>query len=77
MRLSRCGLVIFVLLVSVVRGGVEPPPATYQIAVLPLHHRTICGSSGRRYAVSATDPSVCLLFPPPRPPANKKGPMSL
>ena len=25
---------------SVVRGGIEPPPATYQIAMLPLQHRT-------------------------------------
>jgi hypothetical protein len=29
------------LLCSVVRGGVEPPPATYQIAMLPLQHRTV------------------------------------
>jgi hypothetical protein len=32
-RVVRC---MFVLLLKVVRGGVEPPPATYQIAVLPL-----------------------------------------
>ena len=25
---------------SVVRSGLEPPPTTYQIAMLPLHHRT-------------------------------------
>lgn len=28
------------LVYQIVRGGVEPPPTTYQIAVLPLHHRT-------------------------------------
>jgi len=41
MRLSCVPSCIVVLLTQVVRGGVEPPPATYQIAMLPLHHRTV------------------------------------
>ena len=40
-------------LCSVVRGGVEPPPATYQIAMLPLQHRTV-GKAGVESAVSCS-----------------------
>jgi hypothetical protein len=36
-RVVRC----IIFLSSVVRGGVEPPPTTYQIAMLPLHHWTV------------------------------------
>ena len=32
----------------VVRDGVAPPPATYQIAVLLLHHRTVFLDAGQR-----------------------------
>jgi hypothetical protein len=38
---------------QVVRGGVEPPPATYQIAMLPLHHRTV-GKVGVEPTVSCS-----------------------
>src|SRR5882672_1056359 len=38
---------------KVVRGGVEPPPATYQIAMLPLQHRTV-GKAGVEPAVSCS-----------------------
>ena len=31
---------------KVVRGGVEPPPTTYQIVMLPLQHRTAVGKVG-------------------------------
>ena len=32
---------VLLLFSSLVRSGVEPPPATYQIAMLPLQHRTV------------------------------------
>ena len=52
MRLSRDALVMcFLLSKVVVRGGVEPPPATYQIAMLPLQHRTV-GKAGVEPAIS-------------------------
>jgi hypothetical protein len=49
MRLSRVVCVIgsSPLSAQVVRGGVEPPPATYQIAMLPLHYRTTNQSLSR------------------------------
>jgi hypothetical protein len=53
MRLSRSVRVMWFLLRSVVRGGVEPPPATYQIAMLPLQHRTV-GKAGVEPAVSCS-----------------------
>jgi hypothetical protein len=63
MRLSRVAGCIVVFLSQVVRGGVEPGtadgmdavggPATYQIAMLPLHHRTV-GKVGVEPTVSCS-----------------------
>jgi hypothetical protein len=64
MRLSRETMVIDLLLsAKVVRGGVERAPtiapsdcwspATYQIAMLPLQHRTV-GKAGVESAVSCS-----------------------
>ncbi len=38
---------------KIVRDGVEPPPATYQIAMLPLQHRTV-GKVGVEPTVSCS-----------------------
>ena len=56
MRLSRRGLhhvmsPLFSLKLSEVE--LEPPPATYQIAMLPLQHRTV-GKAGVEPAVSCS-----------------------
>ena len=53
MRLSRGVSCIDRSPIAVVRGGVEPPPATYQIAMLPLHHRTV-GKVGVEPTVSCS-----------------------
>ena len=72
MRLSSRGLRhVLSLLCSVVRGGVEPPPATYQIAMLPLQHRTV-GKAGVEPTVSCSQGTrgavpllpVCFPFNP-------------
>jgi hypothetical protein len=56
LRASRAEIdaaLLFSLLDEVVRGGVEPPLATYQIAMLPLQHRTV-GKAGVEPAVSCS-----------------------
>ena len=68
MRLSgsvHCiGFLTFLFLVEVVRGGVEPPPATYQIAMLPLQHRTV-GKAGVEPAVSCSQGTRGAVPHPP------------
>src|SRR5437868_4610759 len=45
MRRGRIGLSgsrrTMIVSPKIVRGGIAPPPATYQIAMLLLHHRTM------------------------------------